>query len=48
MPRQFRWEQLQYSLPTEEQVKAWFEGTDRNLAVITGKMSRLLVLDLAS
>jgi hypothetical protein len=45
-PRQFRWEQLQHSLPTEEQVKAWFEGTDRNIAVITGKVSRLLALDV--
>jgi Bifunctional DNA primase/polymerase, N-terminal len=46
-PKQFRWEQLQHSLPTEEQLREWFEeDAERNIAVVTGKVSQLLALDI--
>jgi hypothetical protein len=45
-PKNFSWEHLKHSLPTEDQVKEWFNGTDNNIAVVTGEISRLLVLDV--
>jgi hypothetical protein len=45
-PKHFRWEQWQHELPTEDQVKKWFDRSDNNLAVVTGKVSRLLALDV--
>jgi bifunctional DNA primase/polymerase-like protein len=42
----FKWEALQRTLPTQEQVKSWFEGTNRNIAVVTGAVSRLLAFDI--
>jgi hypothetical protein len=45
-PRLFTWEQLQYVLPTEDQVKEWFDDTNNNIGVVTGKISQLLVIDV--
>ena len=45
-PIQFKWEPFQHKLPTEEQIKAWFEGRDNNIAVVTGNVSRLIVIDI--
>ncbi len=45
-PKHFKWEQLQDALPTEAQVKIWFDRTDNNVAIVTGKVSRLLALDI--
>jgi hypothetical protein len=45
-PKNFRWEESQHALATEDQLKAWFDGTNNNLGVVTGKVSRLLVLDV--
>jgi len=44
--KHFKWEKFQHELPTEDQVTQWFGGTDSNLAVVTGKISRLLALDI--
>jgi hypothetical protein len=45
-PKQFKWEQFQHRLPTQEQLKAWFDGNDNNIAIVTGAISRLLVFDI--
>jgi hypothetical protein len=42
----FKWEIFQHTLPTQQQVRSWFEGTDNNIAIATGSISRLLVFDL--
>ncbi len=45
----FKWDPLQHMMPTQEQVKAWFDGSNNNnnnIAVVTGPTSRLLVLDI--
>jgi hypothetical protein len=42
----FKWEAFQHTLPTQEQVKTWFDGSDNNIAIATGAVSKLLVLDL--
>jgi Bifunctional DNA primase/polymerase, N-terminal len=45
-PKQFKWESFQHKLPTKEQVKSWFDGTDNNIAIATGVASRLLAFDV--
>jgi DNA polymerase, archaea type len=45
-PKQFKWEQFQHTLPTQEQLKAWFDDNDNNVAIVTGAISRLLVFDI--
>jgi hypothetical protein len=45
-PKQFTWEPFQHMLPTQEQLKAWFDGTDNNIAVVTGAVSTLLAFDI--
>jgi hypothetical protein len=44
----FKWEPFQHMMPTQEQVKAWFDGSDNsnNIAVVTGATSRLLAFDI--
>jgi hypothetical protein len=42
----FRWEAMKHTLPEQEHVKSWFEGTDNNIAVATGVVSKLLVFDI--
>src|SRR5215204_4529027 len=42
----FKWEPFQHELPTQEQVKSWFDGSDSNIAVATGVVSRLLAFDI--
>ena len=44
-PKQFKWEPFQYTLPTQEQVRSWFDGSDNNIAVVTGAISRLFAYD---
>jgi hypothetical protein len=45
-PKQFKWEPFQHTLPSQEQVKSWFDGSDNNIAIATGTVSKLLVFDL--
>ena len=45
-PKQFKWEKFQHTLPTQDQVKFWFDGSDNNIAIVTGAVSRLLALDI--
>jgi DNA polymerase, archaea type len=45
-PKQFKWEQFQRTLPTQDQVKSWFDGSDSNIAVATGAVSKLLAFDI--
>ena len=42
----FEWETFQKRLPTEHELKDWFNGTNNNIAVITGRVSRLVVFDI--
>jgi Bifunctional DNA primase/polymerase, N-terminal len=46
--RQFKWEQLQHALPSPDQVREWFGRAESNIAVVTGKVSRLLAIDIDS
>jgi len=42
-----RWEPFQHEPPTEDQLKQWFKRwPDANLAVVTGEVSGLVVLDV--
>jgi len=43
--RQFRWEPFQHTIPTQENVKSWFESKDNNIAIVTGSVSRLIAFD---
>lgn len=41
------WEELQRRRPTEKEVRGWFERwPDANLAIVTGRVSGLIVLDV--
>jgi hypothetical protein len=43
------WKEFQNRLPTEQEVSGWFdENPDANVAIITGKISNLVVFDLDS
>jgi hypothetical protein len=42
----FKWEKFQNTLPTQEQVKSWFDETDNNIAIATGSVSNLLAFDI--
>lgn len=43
------WKQYQSRLPSEAEVKSWFNGRDSNVAVLTGKVSgNLVILDCDS
>jgi hypothetical protein len=44
--KQFRWEAFQHTPPSREQIKCWFDGSENNIAIATGAVSKLLVLDL--
>lgn len=42
-----RWEEFQERLPTEKQLRAWLaRRSDANLAIVTGRVSGLVVLDV--
>lgn len=42
-----RWEPFQHKLPSERQLRGWFtRWPDANLAVVTGEVSGLVVLDI--
>lgn len=45
-PKQFKWEAFQHKPPAQEQIKSWFEGSDNNIAIITGDVSRLIAFDI--
>jgi hypothetical protein len=42
----FKWEPFQHMLPIQEQVKDWFDGTNNNISIVTGAVSRLLAFDI--
>jgi len=44
------WKKYQSQLPTTEEVKQWFDDdtSDANIAIVTGKISNLVVIDLDS
>jgi DNA polymerase I len=42
----FSWEPFQKTLPTIDQVNAWFDDANVNIAIITGGVSRLLAFDI--
>lgn len=39
------WKAYQTARPTEAQIRAWFSGTPMNLAIITGAVSGIIVVD---
>lgn len=42
-----RWEEFQHRLPTEQELHAWFERWPlANIGIVTGMVSRLVVLDI--
>jgi hypothetical protein len=45
-PKHFKWETFQHTLPKQEHIKSWFDGSDSNIAVATGVVSRLLAFDI--
>jgi len=42
----FRWQRWQRERPSPEQVRIWFENWNDGLAIITGRISNAIVLDL--
>ena len=44
--KQFKWEAFQRTLASQEQIKSWFDGSDCNIAIATGAVSRLLAFDI--
>ena len=40
------WKEYQTNIATEEQLKTWFLNTDHNIAIITGEISNVCVVDL--
>lgn len=40
------WTEYQKRLPTQEEILQWFNGTKRNIAIVTGKISNLVVIDI--
>jgi hypothetical protein len=45
--KQFKWEMFQHKQPSREQINSWFNGSENNnIAIATGAVSKLLVLDL--
>jgi Bifunctional DNA primase/polymerase, N-terminal/DnaB-like helicase C terminal domain len=43
----FKWEQYQKRLPTEDEIKSWWDKyPDANVAIVTGKVSNLAVIDI--
>jgi len=43
------WTEYQKRLPTEEEVKGWFDqNPDANIGIVTGKVSGIVVFDLDS
>lgn len=44
--KQFKWETFQYKLPNQEYVKSWFDGSNSNIAIATGAVSRLIAFDI--
>ena len=48
-PVLYRWEEYKTRRPTREEVTNWFnENPDANIAVITGEVSQIIVMDLDS
>jgi len=48
-PDLITWKEYQTRLPTEDEVSAWFTANpDANVAIVTGKVSNLVVFDLDS
>lgn len=44
----FPWSEYQQRLPTDAELEAWFKGEPKNLAVITGAVSGVVVVDADS
>jgi predicted P-loop ATPase len=42
------WEVYKTRKPTKEEVERWFKGTDNNIAIITGEVSKVVVVDCDS
>lgn len=42
------WKEFQERRPTESELKEWFSGADNNIAIVTGKISGIIVVDLDS
>ena len=43
-----KWGMYRYNKPIEEEYKVWFNGTPKNVAVITGKLSGICIIDFDS
>lgn len=43
-----KWEEFQSRLPSLEELHSWFDHTENNLAIVTGKVSDLTVIDADS
>lgn len=41
-----KWQEFQKRLPTEKEVESWFKKTGNNIAIVTGSISGLTVVDL--
>jgi len=39
------WKEFQERLPEPEELKEWFENTENNIGIVTGKISNLVVVD---
>lgn len=42
----FRWQAFQHTKPTADKLREWFEGSETNIGVVTGRISGLLVIDI--
>ena len=42
------WEPFKMSYPTKEQLQDWFNNTDNNIGLVTGRISAIFAIDIDS